>query len=64
MRVYKSLKLNQNLDIALCYEALRLLKLVMGKYEVSEGHALMALFYFSPKAGFSQDRRPGRMVNP
>lgn len=43
---YKSSKLNQNLDIALCYEALRLLKLVMGKYEVSEGHALMALFYF------------------
>lgn len=43
---YKSSKLNQNMDIALCFEALRLLKLVMGKYDVKEGHALMSLFYF------------------
>lgn len=43
---YKSSKSDHNYDIALCYEAVRLLKLIIEKHHSVECHALLALFYF------------------
>ena len=43
---YKSAKPDNGIDITMCYEAVRLLKLVMELASSSESHALLSLFYF------------------
>lgn len=43
---YKSAKPDNDIDMTLCYEAVRLLKLVMELASSSESHALLSLFYF------------------